>query len=105
MNKRALALAVGLLILGCLIVSETGRAQQSFVYSIEVEGTIDAGISNFIRKAIDRAERDNAPLIIKLNTPGGLLTSTKEIVDRILTAEVKIVVWITPRGAWGASAG
>ncbi|MDI6884176.1 MAG: nodulation protein NfeD [Hadesarchaea archaeon] len=105
MNKRALALAVGLLILGCLIVSETGRAQQSFVYSIEVEGTIDAGISNFVRKAIDRAERENVPLIIKLNTPGGLLTSTKEIVDRILTAEVKIVVWITPRGAWGASAG
>ncbi len=105
MNRRALALAIGLLILGCLILSETGRGQQNFVYSIEVEGTIDAGISNFIRKAIDRAERENVPLIIKINTPGGLLASTKEIVDRMLASDVTIVVWVTPSGAWGFSAG
>lgn len=105
MNRRAFALAIGLLILSCLILSETGRGQQNFVYSIEVEGTIDAGISNFVRKAIDRAERENVPLIIKINTPGGLLTSTKEIVDRMLASEVTIVVWVTPKGAWSASAG
>lgn len=105
MNKPTFALVVVLLIFGCLILSETSRGQQNFVYSIEVEGTIDAGISNFVRKAIERAERDNVPLIIKLNTPGGLLSATEEIVGRMMTSEVTIVVWVTPRGAWSASAG
>lgn len=105
MKKRLLILAVFLIFIGCLAATHVGGAQQDFVYSIKVEGTIDAGISNFIRKAIDQAERDNVPLIIKLNTPGGLLSSTKEIVDRMMTSEVEIVVWVTPRGAWGASAG
>lgn len=105
MGKRTLALAIGLLIFGCLIASEIGHAQQNFVYTIEVDGTIDAGISNFVRKAIDRAERENVPLIIKLNTPGGLLLATEEIVGRMMTSEVMIVVWVTPRGAWGFSAG
>lgn len=105
MGRRTLALAIGLLIFGCLIAPEIGHAQQDFVYTVEVDGTIDAGISNFVRKAIDRAERDNVPLIIKLNTPGGLLSATEEIVGRMMTSEVTIVVWITPRGAWGFSAG
>lgn len=105
MSKRALTLVIGLLIFSCLIAPEIGRAQQNFVYTVEVEGTIDAGISNFVRNAIDLAERDNVPLIIKLNTPGGLLSATEEIVGRMMTSEVTIVVWITPRGAWGFSAG
>ncbi|HID60283.1 MAG TPA: nodulation protein NfeD [Hadesarchaea archaeon] len=104
-GRRTLALAIGLLIFGCLIAPEIGHAQQDFVYTVEADGTIDAGISNFVRKAIDRAERDNVPLIIKLNTPGGLLSATEEIVGRMMTSEVTIVVWITPRGAWGFSAG
>lgn len=105
MNNRAFALAIGLLIFGCLFTSETVRAQQNFVYTIEVEGTIDAGISEFVRNAINRAERENVPLIIKLNTPGGLLSATEEIVGRMMNSEVTIVVWVTPRGAWGFSAG
>jgi len=88
-----------------LIASDVGRAQQNFVYSIEVDGTIDAGVSNFVRKAIDRAEQDNVLLIIKLNTPGGLLSATQEIVGRMMTSKTTIVVWVTPRGAWGFSAG
>ena len=71
MKKRLLALAVFLIFLGCLTTTYTGEAQQDFVYSIKVEGTIDAGISNFIQGSIDRAERDNVWLIIKMDTPGG----------------------------------
>ena len=104
-NKRAFALVACLMMFGFLMASGISRAQQDFVYTIEVEGIIDAGISNFIVKAIERAERDNVPLIIKLNTQGGLLASTKEIVDKMLIAKVKTIVWITPKGAWGASAG
>lgn len=105
MNKRILVLAIFLIIFGCIATAHLGKAQQEVVYVIEVDGTIDAGISNFIRKSIDRAERDNVALIIKMNTPGGLLSATKEIVDRMLNAKVKLVVWVTPRGAWAYSAG
>jgi membrane-bound serine protease (ClpP class) len=93
------------MIFGRLVAPNAVQAQQSFVYIIEVDGTIDAGISNFVIKAIDRAERDNVPLIIKLNTPGGLLSATEEIVGRMMNSKVTIVVWVTPRGAWGFSAG
>ncbi len=105
MNKRIFVLAIFLIIFGCVATVHLGEAQQGAVYVIEVDGTIDAGISNFIRKSIDRAERDNVALIIKMNTPGGLLSATKEIVDRMLNAKVKLVVWVTPRGAWAYSAG
>jgi membrane-bound serine protease (ClpP class) len=105
MNKHIFVLAIFLIILGFSAAAHTGGARQDFVYVIEVEGTIDAGISNFIGKSIDRAERDNVVLIIKLNTPGGLLSATEEIVGRMMNAKIRFVVWITPPGAWGFSAG
>ncbi len=105
MQKRIFVIAIFLIIFGCVATAHLGEAQQESVYVIDVNGTIDSGISNFIRKSIDRAERDNVTLIIKMNTPGGLLSSTKEIVDRMLNAKVKLVVWVTPRGAWAYSAG
>ena len=107
MKKRLLILAFFLFSVGCLSVSHLGEAQQqNFVYSIRVEGTIDAGISDFIQKSIDRAERDNVWLIIEMDTPGGLLTATKDIVDRMLDVEEnRIVVWVTPQGRWAYSAG
>ncbi len=62
--------------------------------------------SEYIIKAIDRAEAQQAPcLIIKLDTPGGLLESTRSIVKRMLTAKVPLVVYISPRGAHAGSAG
>ena len=106
MKKWLFALAVFLIFIGCLATTYAGEAQQDFVYSIKVEGTIDAGISTFIQKSIDRAERDNVWLIIKMDTPGGLLSATKEIVDRMLDVEEnRIVVWVTPQGRWAYSAG
>ena len=105
MKKRLLIFAVFLIFIGCLAATNIGEAQQNFVYSIKVEGTIDAGISNFIEKSIDQAERDNVALIIKLDTPGGLLSATEDIVKRMLRSRIPIVVWVTPRGAWAASAG
>jgi membrane-bound serine protease (ClpP class) len=96
---------MGLLIFCSLVVSGASRAQQNTVYTVKVEGTIDAGVSNFITRAIDQAERDNAPLIIQLNTPGGILKPTEEIVQRMMNSKVTVIVWVTPTGAWGFSAG
>jgi len=72
--------------------------------------TIDAPIhpvtSEYIRDAIDRAEAEDAELVIMvLNTPGGLDTSMREIIERILSSRVPVASYVSPSGARAASAG
>ena len=95
-----------LLAILCSLAAVRARPREGeLVYVIEVKGTIDAGVANFVKRSIARAERDNAALIIKLNTPGGLVSATKDIVDRMLATKVTLVAWVTPEGAWAYSAG
>jgi membrane-bound serine protease (ClpP class) len=106
MEKRHLPLVGFFLLIICSsVVASADQGTDEFTYVIEVDGDIYEGAAAHIDDAIDRAEDDNAPLIIKLNTPGGLVSSTRDIVDRILNSEITVVVWVTPRGAWAFSAG
>lgn len=74
---------------------------------IRVEGTISPPVTNYIRRGISKANAINAEaLIIELDTPGGLLKSTKEIVQLILdSTTLPIIVYVSPEGASAASAG
>jgi membrane-bound serine protease (ClpP class) len=73
---------------------------------LTVDGTIVPVIADYIDRGIGQAEKDGATVcIIELNTPGGLLDSTEKIVQRIMNAGVPIVVYVSPKGAWAASAG
>ncbi len=73
---------------------------------ITYDGAITPACSDFIRHGIESAEKNNSEcLIIKLNTPGGLLKSTRVIVSDILESEVPVVVYVAPSGAQAASAG
>jgi membrane-bound serine protease (ClpP class) len=73
---------------------------------LRVEGTIVPVVANYIDRGITQAERENAAAcIIELDTPGGLLGSTEEIVQRIMNANVPVVVYVSPKGSWAASAG
>ena len=73
---------------------------------LHVEGTIVPAVADYIDRGISQAEDANATAcIIELNTPGGLLDSTERIVGRIMNADVPIVVYVSPKGAWAASAG
>ena len=99
MTRVLLTLVAGLLPLGQAMAAET-------VNVITVDGTITPGIASYIEKAIEQSEAERATaLVIELDTPGGLLGATKDIVGSILNAEVPIVVFVSPRGAWAASAG
>jgi membrane-bound serine protease (ClpP class) len=76
------------------------------VYVLQVEGTIVPAVYNYINRGISEAEEQGSVVcIIELNTPGGLLGSTEEIVQRIMNAGVPVVVYVSPRGGWAASAG
>lgn len=73
---------------------------------IEVKDSINPGTEEFIRYAIGRSEEDSAEcLVILLDTPGGLMTSMRGIVQAILNASVPVVVYVYPSGAQAASAG
>ena len=72
---------------------------------LHVEGTINPVLVDYIERGIKQAEEDNAiACVIKMDTPGGLDTSMRLIVQSILNAKVPIVVYI-PSGARAASAG
>ncbi len=100
-----LSLLTLLVLLTGLVLAEGTRAQENFVYLIRVKGDINAGIADFIGKSVERAEGDNVPLLIRIDTPGGLLSATERIVKRIQGSEVRVVVWVSPAGAWAYSAG
>jgi membrane-bound serine protease (ClpP class) len=73
---------------------------------LHVEGTIVPIVADYIDRGISKAEDENATAcIIELDTPGGLLDSAEKIVQRIMNAKVPVVVYVTPKGAWAASAG
>jgi len=81
-------------------------AVAAHVNVITVDGTINPASSDYIQKGITRSEGEGAAaLVLQLDTPGGLLSSTKDIVQAILSARVPVIVFVSPRGAWAASAG
>jgi membrane-bound serine protease (ClpP class) len=82
------------------------QAQNSRVFSITVDGSINPSSANFIERSIKKATAENAEaLLIHLNTPGGLLKSTRVIVGHILESEIPVIVYVSPGGAHAGSAG
>ena len=73
---------------------------------ITIDGSINPAVDDFIRESIGRAKAGGArALIIQLDTPGGLLTSTRTIVKDLLGTPVPVVVYVSPSGAGAGSAG
>ncbi len=73
---------------------------------LEVEGAIGPAIDDYIGRAFESAEESEAPVvIIRMNTPGGLDTSMRAIIRKILDSPIPVAVYIAPEGARGASAG
>jgi len=97
-----LVLSIAALLGGSLIAA----ASPTSVEILTVDGTIVPVIADYIDRGISQAEKNGATVcIIELNTPGGLLDSTERIVQKIMNADVPIVVYVSPKGAWAASAG
>lgn len=76
------------------------------VIVISVDATINPSSAEYINSGIEQSKEANAEcLIIKLNTPGGLLKSTRVIVTDLLDSEIPVVVFVYPAGSQAASAG
>jgi membrane-bound serine protease (ClpP class) len=100
MRHWALILLAGLTC-GAAIARQAGD-----VGLIKIIGAIGPATASYIARAIDvAAERSDTCLIIELDTPGGSLESTKQIVQKFYAASVPTVVYVAPDGAWAGSAG
>ncbi|HWZ33737.1 MAG TPA: nodulation protein NfeD [Bryobacteraceae bacterium] len=76
------------------------------VIAVEVDGIIHPITVEIIGNAIDQAQRENAAaVLLRLNTPGGLLEATREITSKIVAARVPVIAYVTPSGGRAASAG
>lgn len=81
----------------------TSRAE---IPVVELDGVVHAVSAAHVVQAIDRADAAGAPLaIIRMDTPGGLDSSMRQIVERMLRAKTPVAVFVAPSGARGASAG
>ncbi|MCS6924461.1 MAG: nodulation protein NfeD [Candidatus Binatia bacterium] len=80
--------------------------KDAHVTLIVIDATINPAIADFIRESINKSFQEGAlALIIQLDTPGGLLNSTKTIVKEILGAPLPVIVYVAPSGASAGSAG
>jgi len=103
---KALRLAFFVALLAGVLLSATVSASSQLIQILRVEGVIVPVVADYIDRGISKAEDENAAAcIIELDTPGGLLESTETIVKRIMNADVPVVVYVSPKGAWAASAG
>ncbi len=83
-----------------------GAALAAHVNLAVISGTINPASVDYLIEAIAQSERDGAAaLLIELDTPGGLLASTKDLIQAMLGAGVPVVVYVAPAGAWAGSAG
>lgn len=95
-----------LLVVLALTCCSAGRLPAAEVGLIQVKGAIGPATATYIGRALELAkDRQNACLIIQLDTPGGLLDSTKEIVQKFYASAVPVVVFVAPSGASATSAG
>ena len=101
--RSQLSSSISFAALACLFFASVCSAE---VLKIVVNDTIQPVTAEYIGRAIESAakNRDQA-VLIEINTPGGLVDSTREIIDKITASSVPVIVYVTPAGSRAGSAG
>jgi membrane-bound serine protease (ClpP class) len=87
-----------------LVLAVCAQAQR--VIAVNVDGMIHPVTAEIIGHAIDQATRENASaVLLRLNTPGGLIDASREITSEIVASRVPVIAYVTPSGGRAASAG
>jgi membrane-bound serine protease (ClpP class) len=93
-------------VLMLLLAARAAAVARPVVHRIVVDGPISPATADYIAAAVESADDDGATaLLIRLDTPGGLLNSTKTIVKTILAAPIPVIVYVAPSGSSATSAG
>jgi membrane-bound serine protease (ClpP class) len=103
--KKTVSLFLFLVLCAAAAAAFCPRASAQ-ILKITVDDTIQPISQEYIARAIDEAHRSNAQaILIEMNTPGGLVSSTREIIEKITKSPVPVIVYVTPTGGHAGSAG
>jgi membrane-bound serine protease (ClpP class) len=98
-------IALGLLLAGA-ITGQAPTARQPRIIAIDIDGVIHPITVEIVEHALEQAKTEQADLVlVRLDTPGGLLDATRQIVQRLLASPAPVVTYVTPSGGRAASAG
>jgi membrane-bound serine protease (ClpP class) len=93
-------------LLATAFASIQAQAAPANIVVLRIDGAINPVVADYIKRGIDQAEEAQATVgIIQMDTPGGLDTAMRDIVQDIVNSRVPIVVYVSPSGARAASAG
>jgi len=85
--------------------AEEGESGKT-VFLLTLQGTVNPGSADFFGRAIDEAEKKGAhAVLVELDTPGGLVSSLRAMVQKVMASRVPVIVYVAPQGAQSASAG
>jgi membrane-bound serine protease (ClpP class) len=108
-HAARLATTVTLVVLGLALTPSPVQGQTSTAGSVtrlQLDGVVDPFVSDYLVNGIaEAADQGAAAVLIEIDTPGGLLSSTREITQAILNADVPVLCYVAPSGARAASAG
>lgn len=105
--RKQAFLCIAVLIVGALFVATTlADAAVRRAVVLEVDGVIGPGMADYVVREIEAAKPDDTGIVVlRLDTPGGLDTSMREIIRAMLASPVPVAVYVAPGGARAASAG
>lgn len=105
-HRKRLPAALAAVLIVCCVAVAADLPPDGGIYIIDVSAAIGPGIADYIQNGIRQADAERAAcVVIRLNTPGGLAESMRDIVMAILASRVPVVVYVAPGGARAASAG
>ena len=83
-----------------------GDDSRKVVYLLSLQGTVNPGSADFFDRAVDQAEKEGVhALLVELDTPGGLVSSLRSMIQKVFASRVPVIVYVAPQGAQSASAG
>jgi membrane-bound serine protease (ClpP class) len=103
---KAMRSCAAALLFACAVLAGAHAQSGNRVHVIEIKGAIGVATERQLKRALEVAVRERSEaLIVRLDTPGGLVSATRNIIQEMIAAPVPIVVYVSPSGARAASAG
>ncbi len=104
--KAALVAAIGIAALVVSLLPGSAEEKGNVALTIAVDGAIGPASASYVKDALAKASERRAEIVIlRLNTPGGLSSSMREIIADVLASPVPVIGYVAPSGAHAASAG